>query len=123
MSSPNSSECPSCGFPLERGRDTTCPKCDASIQSARLLPLLEVDVVHNRETWNEARDKIEAAIDRALVWGNAGVKIIHGHGSTTGKSVIAPQAIALMRALAERTGGTFARDKQNPGASLVWFNQ
>lgn len=100
-----------------------CPKCDARIAADSLLPLLEVDVVHARETWDEARDKIETAVDRALLWGHAGVKIIHGHGSTTGRSVIAPQAIALLRAHAERHGGTFARDKQNPGASLVWFNR
>ena len=123
MDRDTSIECPSCGFPLARGRDTVCPKCEAPIQGGNLLPLLEVDVVHGGETWSTAREKITAAVDRAILWGHAGVKIIHGHGATTGRSVIAPQAITLMRALAEHTGGTFAKDKQNPGASLIWFNR
>jgi hypothetical protein len=124
MNSPDARiDCPSCGFPLRRGRDTVCPKCEAPIQGGSLLPLLKVDVVHGGETWNSAREKIEKAVSEALFSGHAGVKIVHGHGSTTGRSVIAPQAVTLMRALAERTGGTFAKDRQNPGASLIWFNR
>lgn len=118
MTSP---ECPSCGFPVERGRDTTCRKCNAPIREQSLLGLLEVDVVHSGESWETARAKIEAAVDQAIHWGHAGVKIIHGYGASTGRSIIAPRAISLMRALADRTGGTFTRDRQNPGAHLIWF--
>ena len=39
-----------------------------------------------------------------------------------GPAIITPQAIALMKCLAEQTGGTFTKDRQNQGASIIWFN-
>ena len=30
--------------------------------------------------------------------------------------------VALMKQLAEQTGGTFTKDRQNQGAHLIWFN-
>ena len=114
-------ECPRCGFPLDSDRQPECPKCGAEIRAEALLGLLEIDVAHGGETWEQARHKIEEAVDRALHRGHKGVKIIHGHGSRTGRAVIAPQAVTLMRGLALRTGGRFTADRQNPGASLIWF--
>jgi hypothetical protein len=116
------SECPSCGFPLERDRHTECPKCETTIRASSLFGLLEVDVAHSGETWETARLKIEQAVDRAIHWGHSGVKIIHGHGAATGRAIIAPRAVALMKQLAEQTGGTFTKDRQNQGAHLIWFN-
>jgi hypothetical protein len=115
--------CPTCGIPLEAGRHERCPKCDSPIRGQILMGLLEVDVVHSGEDWETARRKIEKAVDQALLMGNSGVKIIHGYGSSTGRSIIASQATTLMRGLAERTGGTFATDRNNRGAHLIWFNQ
>ena len=120
---PPKTACPSCGIPLEAGQHIECPKCETPIRGQSLLGLLEVDVVHSGETWESSRQKIEEAVDRSLHWGHAGVKIIHGYGSTSGRSVIAPQAVALMKRLAEHTGGTFTKDRQNRGASVIWFNE
>lgn len=120
---PTDQECPSCGFPVDPERQDVCPKCEASIRVRSGLGLLEVDVVHGGETWEEAERKTVEAIDRALHWGHAGVKIVHGHGATTGRSVIGPRAVALMRRLADRTGGRFTKDRRTPGASLIWFNE
>lgn len=117
------SECPRCGFPVDYDRDDRCPKCESDLRAPGSLGILEVDVCHAGETWEEASRKITAAIDRGVYWGHKGVKIVHGHGSSTGRAVIAPRAMALMRHLAEVTGGRFARDRQNPGASIVWLNR
>ena len=116
-------DCPTCGFPLDPSLQEACPKCENNIAGSASMGVLEVDVVHSGETWQEAAGKIERALDQGLQWGHKGVKIIHGHGAKTGHSVIAPRAIALMRHLAERTGGRFSKDRQNPGASIVWLNR
>ena len=116
------SECPSCGFPLDPDRQVECPKCGTSIRAGSLFGLLEVDVAHSGESWEGARQKIEQAVDRAIHRGHAGVKIIHGHGAATGRAIIAPRAVALMKQLAAQTGGTFTKDRHNQGAHLIWFN-
>ncbi len=87
------------------------------------MGMLEVDVAHAGETWEEASRKIEQAIDQGIHWGHKGVKIIHGHGANTGRAVIAPRAIAYLKHLAESTGGRYVRDRHNPGASIVWLNR
>lgn len=115
-------ECSNCGFPLDPSRQQVCPKCENSIAGSASLGVLEADVCHAGENWEEAARKIERAIDQGIQWGHKGVKIIHGHGASTGRAVIAPRAVALMRKLAERTGGRFSKDRQNPGASIVWLN-
>lgn len=115
-------ECPSCGFPVDPAVHNTCPKCDSAVRTSSALGLLEVDVVHAGESWEDASHKIEHAVDHALRWGHKGVKIIHGHGSTTGRAIIAPRAVALIKRLATTTGGRFAKDRQNPGASILWLN-
>lgn len=116
-------DCPHCGFPLDPSRHSNCPKCDSAIQALGSAGVLEVDVCHAGETWEEAARKIEQAIDRGVHWGYRGVKIVHGHGASTGRAVIAPRAVALMRHLAEMAGGRFAKDRSNPGASIVWLNR
>lgn len=116
-------DCPTCGFPIDPSGEKACPKCESSFTASGVFGILEVDVAHSGESWDEAARKIERAIDRGIQWGHKGVKVIHGHGSSTGQAVIAPRAISFMRHLAETTGGRFARDRQNPGASIVWFNR
>ena len=115
--------CPHCGFPLDPSTHATCPKCESAVHGSGSLGVLEVDVCHAGERWEEAARKIEQAIERGMRWGHRGVKIVHGHGSSTGRAVIAPRAIALLRHLAETTGGRFTRDRGNPGASIVWLNR
>ena len=116
-------ECPNCGFPVEEIRGGTCPKCETVFRGQGVLPVLEVDVVHEGETWYDASEKIERAVYRAIAQGHKGVKIVHGYGAFRGVSIIRPRAIALMKQLAEKTGGVLAPDRGNPGAHLIWFNR
>jgi hypothetical protein len=87
-----------------------------------LQGLLEVDVAHASETWDEAREKIMRALDHGLQYGHRGVKIIHGYGASTGRSVIREQAVRLMKSLALRHGGKLVQDRNNPGAHILWLD-
>jgi len=116
-------DCPECGFPLETFGVSQCPKCDGPAPSNRRQGILEVDIAHAGETWEHARDKIVEALDRALYHGHSGLKIVHGYGSTSGRSVIGPRAVAYLRHLAEEVGGRYAGDRNNRGASIIWLNR
>lgn len=116
-------ECAECGFPLESFGVAQCPKCDGVIRSRVGRGIFEVDVAHAGETWEEARNKIRAALDQALDGGYRGLKIVHGYGSTTGRSVIGPRATAYLRHLAEEIDGRYAGDRRNRGASVIWLNR
>ena len=83
--------------------------------------LLEVDVAHARETWEQARDKILRAVDRGVMNGHRGVKVIHGYGASNGRGVIRTQAVPFLRMLAGKTGGRLASDPGNPGAHILWW--
>lgn len=115
--------CPFCEFPVDPARDQECPKCGQKIRGQTFQPLLEVDVAHSGEDWDAAQRKIISAVDRALLHGHRGVKIIHGHGSTTGRSLIRQRSLPLLRSLATKTGGRLVQDKDNPGAHILWLNR
>lgn len=85
--------------------------------------LLEVDVAHSGETWDVAREKIIRAVNEAMLHGHSGVKIIHGWGASTGRSVLSGLAVALLRGFAQRYGGRLSPDKHNPGAHVLWLNR
>ncbi len=113
-------DCPECGFPLESG-GAACPKCGETWSGRPVRGLLEVDVAHAGETWEQAREKILRAVDRGVMNGHRGVKIIHGYGASRGRGVIRIQALPLLRALAAKTGGRLAPDQGNPGAHILWL--
>ena len=115
-------QCQDCGFPVDATRHRECPKCGAEVRGKSQLGLHVVDVAHNGESVEAAKKKILEEVDRASYSGNSGVKIIHGYGSTSSPSRIKDPAVALMKSLAESYGGTFAGDRDNKGASLIWFN-
>lgn len=116
-------QCCHCDFPNLATANSVCPKCgESSSSSTGQASLLEIDIAHQGETWEEARSKLLQAIDSSLHAGRKGVKIIHGYGSTTGQAVIAPRAIALMRQMAEQYQGRYVKDKHTQGASLIWWN-
>lgn len=101
-----------------------CPKCGEVLRGRVYQGLLEVDVAHSGETWELARDKIQRAVDRGVLHGHSGVKIIHGYGSAGGgRAVIASRAIPLLRSLAQRMGGRVVQEKGNPGAHILWLNR
>ena len=85
--------------------------------------MYEVDVAHNGETWEVAQQMIIQALDQAIYGHFKGLKVIHGYGSFSGSSVIAPRAISLMRHLAEQNDARFAKDQNNPGSSIIWLNK
>ena len=82
-----------------------------------------MDVAHSGETLEIALRKITAAVDRGLRDGHRGVKIIHGYGARSGRSVIRDHAIQLLRELAKKMGAKVAQDSNNPGAHILWLNQ
>jgi len=71
-----------------------CPKCDGPASREIREGVLEVDVAHAGETWEQAREKIVKALDQAIHYRHAGLKIVHGYGSTSGHSIIGPRATA-----------------------------
>lgn len=115
--------CPRCEYSVDLARDKECPKCGERIRGQTFQPLLEVDVAHSREDWDAAQRKIIAAFDHALLHGHRGVKIIHGHGSATGRSLIRQRSVPLLRSLAIKTGGKLVQDKENPGAHILWLDR
>ena len=114
--------CPNCEMPVQPHRDGECPKCGEPIRDKTLQGLLEVDVAHAGETWDEAREKIIKAVDHGIQYGHSGVKIIHGYGASSGSSVIRDHTVTLMKSLAVKTGGKLAVDRSNPGAHILWLD-
>jgi hypothetical protein len=100
-----------------------CPKCGEGLRGRALQGVLEVDVAHAGETWEVAREKIMRAVDRGVMGGHKGVKIIHGYGAGSGQGVIRSHAVPLLRSLAVKGGGRLAPDKQNPGAQVLWLER
>jgi hypothetical protein len=113
--------CPTCEFPVDLGRMSVCPKCGEGLKGKALQGVLEVDVAHAGETWEVAREKILRAVDRGVMGGHKGVKIIHGYGAGRGQGVIRSHAVPLLRSLAVKVGGRLAPDQQNPGAHVLWL--
>jgi hypothetical protein len=115
-------ECPECGFHVDYKVDRQCPKCDCLIRDQSVLGLYEIDVAHNNETVEIAEKKISDAVDFASYRGFSGVKVIHGYGSKSGKSIISGPAVHMMKRLARKYGGKFTKDQGNVGASIIWFS-
>ena len=84
--------------PPEQGAWESGPKCKLP---PGLPPraLHRVDFAHPEEDRDRARRKTEHAVDDAIHEGHYGVKIIRGYGSTSGRSVIGPQTVSLIRSL------------------------
>ena len=115
--------CRECGFPYDPGETPLCPKCDSGADSFGFIEALEIDVVHAGESWVDAKFKIERGLDKAILWHHKALKVIHGYGSLSGSAVIAPQAFAYLRHLAELHDGRFTKDKHTPGVSMIWLNR
>jgi len=121
MSRTDQIECHDCGYPVDLDRTSTCPKCGTHVEAEVLGKLAEVDIAHDGEHVNDALPKLERALDRALVGGAKGLKVIHGYGSEGRRGVIGPAARRWLRQEAVNYGWRVARDKFNAGATLVWF--
>jgi len=113
--------CPYCGMDSGPG-EKICLVCGNELPDKNFEDLLVVDVAHNNETWEQARAKIDKALDTCLFEYRKGVKIIHGrgsHGFHTG--VIAKKAIPYMKKLANTHGGRCVQDHHNSGAHIIYF--
>jgi len=78
---------------------------------------------HTRESLgSKLRKKLKELLTKVFV-NNTRVKIIHGSGRTTGRSVIRGKAIDLLGELARSTGGRLVQDNGNPGAHILWLNR
>lgn len=85
--------------------------------------LLEVDVAHANESWEEARRKIDAVLDECLLKNFKGMKIIHGRGSRAGHTcIIAKHAVHYMKKLSMEHDGKLVQDKHTNGAHIIYFN-
>ena len=115
--------CPTCENPFDSADSSKCPKCGESLRNHHDRPLLEADVAHSGESWEQAEEKIERAVDQGLRDQHKGVKIIHGSGRTTGRSVIRGKAIDLLGELTRSTGGRLVQDNGNPGAHILSLNR
>jgi DNA-nicking Smr family endonuclease len=113
--------CPDCEFPVDPGRMTECPKCGRNLRGQPWQGVLEVDVAHSGETWDVAREKILRAVDRGVVNGHRGVRIIHGIGGGRGGGVIRKNAVPLLQNLSARVGGRLTPDAGNRGAHILWL--
>lgn len=114
-------DCLKCGFPLAQA--SHCPKCGARRDVERQGGVHEIDVAHNGETWDVAESMIIHGLSVAIENHCKALRVIHGYGASSGISIIAPRAISLMRHLAETHDGRFAKDKSNPGVSIIWLNK
>ena len=112
-------ECPESVFPFEHFWENHCPKCDGPTPRDIREGLLEVDMAHAGETWEHVREKILEALDQAIHYLHAGLKIVHGYGSMWGHSIIGPRAMAFLRHLAGEMEGRFASDRNNRGHSII----
>ena len=78
---------------------------------------------HTRESLgSKLTKKLKELLTKVFV-NNTRVKIIHGSGRTTGRSVIRGKAIDLLGELARSTGGRLVQDNGNPGAHILWLNR
>lgn len=114
-------ECDRCGFLVELDQGSVCPKCGREVVARYAGKLVEVDIAHEGERIGEALDKLERALDRALVGDARGLKVIHGHGASGRGGAIGPRIRGWLRSEAARYGWKVVRDKYNDGATLVWF--
>lgn len=115
--------CKHCGFPFDMWSTPVCPKCQTDGDVEGFRQVLEIDVAHAGETWEQAREAIMRGLDQAIYERHKGLRVIHGYGSLTGAAVIAPRAISLMRHLAEQNDARFTRDQKNEGVSIIWLNR
>jgi DNA-nicking Smr family endonuclease len=83
--------------------------------------IVEVDIAHGGERVGEALEKLEQALDRALMGDARGLRVIHGYGASGAPGVIGPRVRGWLRGEAARYGWKVVGDKYNAGATLVWF--
>jgi len=115
-------DCPRCGMQVDAAEITSCPKCDCRLEEHLSDQIFEVDVCHNGEDWPTARHKILNALDRALLGGFSGLKIIHGFGSRRGHtSFIRNHSISFATRIVNEKNYALQRSRKNEGETVILF--
>lgn len=83
--------------------------------------MLVVDVAHRGETVTEALQKVSQALNKCLWHDHPALKVIHGHGSRSGRSALKPHVVHAMEQFARRYGARVEPDGENPGAHVLSF--
>jgi len=113
-------KCQNCG--IEGMVGETCLKCDTRLSRIFNDPLYVIDVAHSGEDREEATRKIVQGIEISLNNNHKGLKVIHGRGSKSGSGIIKDQAVRLLRREANRLNARLVKDKDNPGAHILYFD-
>jgi len=112
--------CPHCGFPVSDDA-SICPKCDLDLITERAKKPLVVDVAHHGETVSSALAKLDQAVSQCLWDGHPSLKVIHGHGASTGHSALKPHILSALQKHAARLRGTVSPVPGNPGMHILHF--
>ncbi len=110
-----------CGFPLETAM-VQCPKCDSFIKDQFYDTIVTIDIAHHGETWPEAKEKLDNAIDNALRDRVKGLRIIHGLGSEKGFGGIIRRATQeYLQSRKRALGAKITSEKGNDGVTLLYL--
>ena len=115
-------ECPECGMHTNVLDHNRCQKCDFELIDHVTTQLYDVDVCHNGEDWLVASEKILNGLDKALLSGFSGMRVIHGYGSSGGHtSIIKGRAIAFINKIARQKGYQIQQNSNNRGETVLLF--
>lgn len=112
-------KCPNCGIRGQVGE--TCFKCDTKLYRSFNGPLYVIDVAHSGEDREDAMRKAVKGIEISLSKNHRGLKVIHGHSSKSGHATIKNYVLPLLRKEAKRLRARLVKDKNNPGAHILYF--
>ena len=114
-------ECHNCGVQGQVGE--SCIKCNTKLYRRFTRPLYVIDVAHSGEDREDAIQKVKKGIEASLSGSHKGLKVIHGRGLRSGHTgIIKNQVVRLLQREARRLGARLVKDKNNPGAHILYFN-
>ena len=114
-------ECHNCGMQGQVGE--SCIKCNTKLYRSFTRPLYVIDVAHKGEDREDAIRKVIKSIEISLSNNHKGLKVIHGRGSKPGHSaIIKNHVIRLLQEEARRLKARLVKDKNNPGAHILYFD-
>jgi hypothetical protein len=114
-------ECHTCGMQGQVGE--SCIKCNTKLFQSFTRPLYVIDVAHSGEDREDAKRKVIEGIEISLSGSHKGLKVIHGRGSKSGHSaIIKNHVIRLLQEEARRLKARLVKDKNNPGAHILYFD-
>lgn len=101
----------------------SCIKCNTRLLRSFTRPLYVIDVAHSGEDREDAKRKVLEGIEISLSGSHRGLKVIHGRGSKSGHSaIIKNHVIRLLQEEARRLKARLVKDKNNPGAHILYFD-